>query len=78
MEAMFGVPFAPRVANIEPDLIRALKGLNLPMVSGQIGSAGIEVEPPGRAPLTGNSPPGSRDYRTTVREFRDRGAEGAA
>jgi hypothetical protein len=77
MEAMFGLPFAPHVANIEPDLIRALKGLNLPMVSEQMGSVGIEMGPRGLATFTRDGSPGSRDYRT-VREFCDRGAEGAA
>jgi hypothetical protein len=74
MEAMFGVPFAPRVANIEPDLIRALKGLALPMVSGRWDQR-ASMEP--RAQRTRDSSPGRRDY-SSVRALCDRGAEGAA
>jgi hypothetical protein len=76
MEAMRG-SFAPRVENIEPDLIRALKRLNLSMALEQIGFAGIEIESPVRAPLTRDSSLRSRAY-STFREFCDRGSESAA
>jgi hypothetical protein len=66
--------FCSSCHDIEPDLIRALKELALPMVSERWDRR-ASMKP--CAPLTPEGSPGPRDCGSP-RELCDRGAEGAA